>query len=271
MKNSGVLRPAGGIINLSVPVVLPVSTTDKERLDGVTALALVYEGRRVAILRNPEFYEHRKEERCARQWGTTCKDHPYIKVGRRSGGQILLEWGFLLWKARGMDGAVGQSCSSAWLENMRVEVTCGRTRHQVPVSFFLRRSSILLICLLLGVLSMKATLSHPRLTRLKTFLEYHTARPGAAPPRTPPLFRSPPAGIVSILCLSSTLSAERHRTHEGWKSLMLRVRSSLYTSMCRGYFSKASLCSPRRWQQAKNKYETSPVWYSAPWRGGGYF
>lgn len=77
---------AGGIINLSVPVVLPVSTADKERLDGVTALALVYEGRRVAILRNPEFYEHRKEERCARQWGTTCKDHPYIKVGRPLGG-----------------------------------------------------------------------------------------------------------------------------------------------------------------------------------------
>lgn len=73
----------GGVINLSVPVVLPVSTTDKERLDGVTAVALVYEGRRVAILRNPEFYEHRKEERCARQWGTTCKDHPYIKVSLR--------------------------------------------------------------------------------------------------------------------------------------------------------------------------------------------
>lgn len=74
---------SGGVINLSVPVVLPVSTADKERLDGVTAMALVYEGRRVAILRNPEFYEHRKEERCARQWGTTCKDHPYIKVRLR--------------------------------------------------------------------------------------------------------------------------------------------------------------------------------------------
>lgn len=71
---------SGGVINLSVPVVLPVSAADKEHLDGVTAVALVYEGRRVAILRNPEFYEHRKEERCARQWGTTCKDHPYIKV-----------------------------------------------------------------------------------------------------------------------------------------------------------------------------------------------
>uniref|UniRef100_A0A8C5N4Y4 Uncharacterized protein n=1 Tax=Gouania willdenowi TaxID=441366 RepID=A0A8C5N4Y4_GOUWI len=79
----------GGIINLSVPIVLPVSTADKERLDGVTAIALVYEGRRVAILRNPEFYVHRKEERCARQWGTTCKEHPYIKMVMESGDWLV--------------------------------------------------------------------------------------------------------------------------------------------------------------------------------------
>uniref|UniRef100_A0AAX7VVC1 Uncharacterized protein n=1 Tax=Astatotilapia calliptera TaxID=8154 RepID=A0AAX7VVC1_ASTCA len=79
----------GGVINLSVPIVLPVSTSDKERLDGATAMALVYEGRRVAILRNPEFYEHRKEERCARQWGTTCKDHPYIKMVMESGDWLV--------------------------------------------------------------------------------------------------------------------------------------------------------------------------------------
>lgn len=72
--------PEGGVINLSVPIVLTATQEDKERLDGCTAIALVYDGRRVAILRNPEFYEHRKEERCARQWGTTCKEHPYIKV-----------------------------------------------------------------------------------------------------------------------------------------------------------------------------------------------
>ncbi|XP_017318797.1 bifunctional 3'-phosphoadenosine 5'-phosphosulfate synthase 1 isoform X1 [Ictalurus punctatus] len=79
----------GGVINLSVPVVLPVSGADKERLDGCTAVALVYSGRRVAILRNPEFYEHRKEERCARQWGTTCKDHPYIKMVMESGDWLV--------------------------------------------------------------------------------------------------------------------------------------------------------------------------------------
>uniref|UniRef100_A0A9J7ZFE3 3'-phosphoadenosine 5'-phosphosulfate synthase 1 n=2 Tax=Cyprinus carpio TaxID=7962 RepID=A0A9J7ZFE3_CYPCA len=79
----------GGVINLSVPVVLPISSADKERLDGNTAFALAYGGRRVAILRNPEFYEHRKEERCARQWGTTCKDHPYIKMVMESGDWLV--------------------------------------------------------------------------------------------------------------------------------------------------------------------------------------
>lgn len=34
----------------------------------------------MAILHQPEFYEHRKEERAARQFGTTSKNHPYIKV-----------------------------------------------------------------------------------------------------------------------------------------------------------------------------------------------
>jgi 3'-phosphoadenosine 5'-phosphosulfate synthase len=31
-------------------------------------------------LRKPEIYEHRKEERCARQFGLTNEGHPYIKV-----------------------------------------------------------------------------------------------------------------------------------------------------------------------------------------------
>ncbi|NXK10175.1 PAPS1 synthase, partial [Herpetotheres cachinnans] len=79
----------GGVINLSVPIVLTATQEDKERLDGCTAIALVYEGRRVAILRNPEFYEHRKEERCARQWGTTCKEHPYIKMVMEQGNWFV--------------------------------------------------------------------------------------------------------------------------------------------------------------------------------------
>uniref|UniRef100_A0A672L838 Bifunctional 3'-phosphoadenosine 5'-phosphosulfate synthase 2-like n=1 Tax=Sinocyclocheilus grahami TaxID=75366 RepID=A0A672L838_SINGR len=75
----------GGVINMSVPIVLPVSKDDKERLDSCTAFALEFKGKKVAIMRNPEFYEHRKEERCARQWGTTCPQHPYIKMVMESG------------------------------------------------------------------------------------------------------------------------------------------------------------------------------------------
>ncbi|XP_047488236.1 bifunctional 3'-phosphoadenosine 5'-phosphosulfate synthase-like isoform X1 [Penaeus chinensis] len=74
-----------GITNQSIPIVLPIQTSDKEQLDGCSAFTLRYDGRAVAIIRKPEFYEHRKEERCARQFGTTCKDHPYIKMVLESG------------------------------------------------------------------------------------------------------------------------------------------------------------------------------------------
>uniref|UniRef100_A0A671WQR6 3'-phosphoadenosine 5'-phosphosulfate synthase 2a n=1 Tax=Sparus aurata TaxID=8175 RepID=A0A671WQR6_SPAAU len=84
-----VSRCYGGAINLSVPIVLPVSTEKKQELDGCTAVALEYQGRRVAILRNPEFYENRKEERCARQWGTTCPQHPYIKMVMEGGDWLV--------------------------------------------------------------------------------------------------------------------------------------------------------------------------------------
>uniref|UniRef100_A0A8B9ZKM6 3'-phosphoadenosine 5'-phosphosulfate synthase 1 n=1 Tax=Anas platyrhynchos TaxID=8839 RepID=A0A8B9ZKM6_ANAPL len=67
----------GGVINLSVPIVLTATQEDKERLDGCTAIAL--------------FYEHRKEERCARQWGTTCKEHPYIKMVMEQGNWLVAE------------------------------------------------------------------------------------------------------------------------------------------------------------------------------------
>ncbi|KAM6442623.1 bifunctional 3'-phosphoadenosine 5'-phosphosulfate synthase 2 isoform 1-T1 [Liasis olivaceus] len=74
-----------GVINLSIPIVLPISTEDKKRLEGCSAFTLEYNGRRVAILNNPEFFEHRKEERCARVWGTTCAKHPHVKMVMESG------------------------------------------------------------------------------------------------------------------------------------------------------------------------------------------
>jgi len=73
------------VSNQSVPIVLPVSTVDKQRMEGRPAIALRYQGVIKAVLRNPEFYEHRKEERCARQFGTTNPNHPYIKMVMASG------------------------------------------------------------------------------------------------------------------------------------------------------------------------------------------
>ena len=54
---------AGGVTNQSIPIVLPVSTSDKNRLTDCSAITLKYEGQPVAIMRKPEFFEHRKEER----------------------------------------------------------------------------------------------------------------------------------------------------------------------------------------------------------------
>jgi 3'-phosphoadenosine 5'-phosphosulfate synthase len=75
--------------NQSIPIVLPLSTSDKERLDGVSAISLYFNGVCYAIMRKPEFYYHRKEERVARQFGITVKDHPYIKMIYESGDWLV--------------------------------------------------------------------------------------------------------------------------------------------------------------------------------------
>eukprot|EP00118_Oscarella_pearsei_P009209 m.51798 g.51798 ORF g.51798 m.51798 type:complete len:621 (+) comp34158_c0_seq34:1824-3686(+) len=79
----------GVTTNQSVPIVLPISAEDKEKLGDVEAFTLKYEGRDVAVMRNPEIYLHRKEERCSRQWGTCNKGHPYIKMVYESGDWLV--------------------------------------------------------------------------------------------------------------------------------------------------------------------------------------
>uniref|UniRef100_Q27128 Bifunctional 3'-phosphoadenosine 5'-phosphosulfate synthase n=1 Tax=Urechis caupo TaxID=6431 RepID=PAPSS_URECA len=79
----------GGVTNQSIPIVLPVHTADKDRLEGSSAFALSYEGKRIAILRTPEFYEHRKEERCSRQFGTSNAGQPYVKMIMESGDWLV--------------------------------------------------------------------------------------------------------------------------------------------------------------------------------------
>lgn len=64
----------------SIVIVLPITTEEKDKLQGVSSFALWHQGKPYAIMRNPEFFEHRKEERVSRQFGTSHPNHPYIKV-----------------------------------------------------------------------------------------------------------------------------------------------------------------------------------------------
>ena len=60
--------------NQSIPIVLPISDEIKAKIENKKAVSLRYNGKIYAILRNPEVYAHRKEERCARTWGAYIKD-----------------------------------------------------------------------------------------------------------------------------------------------------------------------------------------------------
>lgn len=47
-----------------MPIVLAISTTDKQRLEASGSdVTLTYNNRPVAVIRKPEYFEHRKEER----------------------------------------------------------------------------------------------------------------------------------------------------------------------------------------------------------------
>ena len=64
---------------LSVPITLPATDYTKEAIErsGKKAVALVdKDGRTLAILRNPEIYEHRKEEIATRCFGAIDMGHP---------------------------------------------------------------------------------------------------------------------------------------------------------------------------------------------------
>lgn len=83
------LPSADGFSNQSLPIVLAVSTADKERLDGAKAIALHHNGRPVAILRSPEFFPHNKEERCSRQFGICNRGHPYVDMIFNAGDWLV--------------------------------------------------------------------------------------------------------------------------------------------------------------------------------------
>ncbi|KAL0108252.1 hypothetical protein PUN28_015062 [Cardiocondyla obscurior] len=76
-------------VNQSVPIVLAISTADKKRLENSLAVTLTYKQKALAILRRPEFYYHRKEERCSWQFGTNNLGHPYVRMIYDSGDWLM--------------------------------------------------------------------------------------------------------------------------------------------------------------------------------------
>ncbi|XP_071874167.1 bifunctional 3'-phosphoadenosine 5'-phosphosulfate synthase 2 isoform X2 [Bombus fervidus] len=79
----------GDVINQSIPIVLPISTEQKESYTNAPALTLKYKGQDIAILRKPEFFAHRKEERCCREFGTNDLGHPYVRMIHESGDWLV--------------------------------------------------------------------------------------------------------------------------------------------------------------------------------------
>ena len=77
------------VVNQSVPIVLAINDDEKIRIGNERNLALYYEKRLVAIMRDLEIFPHRKEERCCRQFGTTSLKHPYIKMVYEMGDWLV--------------------------------------------------------------------------------------------------------------------------------------------------------------------------------------
>ena len=60
---------------MSVPIVFPVSSVQKTRLETFDKVAFIHESQTIAILEEPEFYENRREEISARTFGVMSSQH----------------------------------------------------------------------------------------------------------------------------------------------------------------------------------------------------
>mmetsp|Transcript_4405 Transcript_4405/g.4414 ORF Transcript_4405/g.4414 Transcript_4405/m.4414 type:complete len:1042 (-) Transcript_4405:328-3453(-) len=79
-------------VSMSVPIVLPCTDYTKAAIEssGKTAVTLVGKhGNFLAILRNPEIYENRKEEIVSRFFGVIDPGHPYIKHIYEGGNWLI--------------------------------------------------------------------------------------------------------------------------------------------------------------------------------------
>ncbi|KAL3319388.1 Bifunctional 3'-phosphoadenosine 5'-phosphosulfate synthase 2 [Cichlidogyrus casuarinus] len=75
--------------NLTIPIVLAVTDDQYSVLSNACAFVLAHCDKSVAVLRNPEFYRHRKEERVCRTFGTSHPEHPGIKLILNEGDWLV--------------------------------------------------------------------------------------------------------------------------------------------------------------------------------------
>lgn len=71
------IKHNGKLYNQSIPIVLSCTENDRENLKDKKQLCLTYDKQPIGILTNISLFPHRKEERCARQFGLVNKGHPY--------------------------------------------------------------------------------------------------------------------------------------------------------------------------------------------------
>ncbi|CAA6662749.1 unnamed protein product [Spirodela intermedia] len=81
----------GGVVNMSVPIVLAVDDSQKRAIGEHTSVVLVDAADNpVAVLSKIEIYRHHKEERIARTWGTTAPGLPYVQEAITDAGDWLI-------------------------------------------------------------------------------------------------------------------------------------------------------------------------------------
>ena len=74
---------------MSIPIVQPVTNVQKKRLEAFDKVGFQYEGQTIAILEDPQFFENRREEICARKFGIMSNNHDTVQ-------KILTQGDFLI-------------------------------------------------------------------------------------------------------------------------------------------------------------------------------
>ncbi|CAD5221249.1 unnamed protein product [Bursaphelenchus okinawaensis] len=76
-------------ISQSVPIVLPISTEQKDKIGNAKMVKLNYNSKLVAVLEEPEVFVHNKVERVQRQFACTDVRHPAVEMILNSGDWCL--------------------------------------------------------------------------------------------------------------------------------------------------------------------------------------